>query len=329
MSFLPRVSRLLANLRAAIASARGKEFALFLLFLGISYIFWLMLTLNNETHEDIDVPITFYNVPDSVTMISEPPTEIKVSVRDKGSALFKYQFGEPKTMKINWLDYATKENKLLLNSIDLSAKLRDYFGSGSQIQTVTPDSISILFTTNPGRLVAVRVEADLHPAFGKVIYGPITSNVDSVRLYSIEDLPHSLTAVETQPIVRGNLSDTTSLTVRIRSMHGVRIIPDHIKITIPVEPLISRKQSASVIVKNLPDSLNLITFPSRVEVSYLIPMSLYSKDPYEVNAYVDYKDSNHGTTSKLPVTLSLLPDIYQNTDVTPDSVEYVIERKSR
>jgi hypothetical protein len=145
----------------------------------------------------------------------------------------------------------------------------------------------------------------------------------------VEDLPHSLTSVETQPIVRGNLMDTTRLIVRIRSMRGVRIIPDHIEITIPVEPLISRKQSAPVIVKNLPDSLNLITFPSLIEVSYLLPMSLYNKDPFDINAYVDYKDSNHGTTAKLPVKLSLLPDTYQNTDVSPDSVEYVIERKSR
>lgn len=149
-------ARLASKIHDAATSTRGKEVLLFLLFLMISYIFWLLLTLNNEMQEDIDVPIEIVEIPDSVTVISGIPDALKVSVRDKGSSLMKYRMGGIKPMKINWNDYSSAKNKFLLNKADLGAKLRDYFGTGSQIVTILPDSLSLNYTTSPGRKVALK-----------------------------------------------------------------------------------------------------------------------------------------------------------------------------
>ena len=320
-------AQLVSKIHDAVTSARGKEVLLFLLFLMISYVFWLLLTLNNEMQEDIEVPVEIAGIPDSVTVITNPPAVLKVSVRDKGSALMKYKMGGVKPVKINWADYSSAKNKFLLNKADLGARLRDYFGAGSQIVTMLPDSISLNYTTSPGRKGAVKVIADLKPIFGSIINGPITTSTDSVWLFSVEDLPHSLKSVETMPIVRGSLSDTTSITVSIKPVPGVRIVPDEITVKVPVEPLIARKQMATVIAKNLPDNISLHTFPSRVEIAYLVPMSEYNSEPYEINAYVDYKDIAHNSTGKLPVSLSLLPESYHSAEAIPDSVEYITEHK--
>ena len=315
-----------AKVHEALTSERGKEVLLFLMFLLISYVFWLLLTLNNEMQEDIDVPVTIVNVPDSVTIISDVPPVVKVSVRDKGSALMKYKLGGANVMKIDWTEYQSGDNKFLISRADLGARVRDYFGAGSQVVTVTPDSLRLNFTTSPGRRVVVKVVADLQPSLGNII-GRVRTNVDSVMLYSVNDLPHSLNSVETVPIVRGGLSDTTTIVARIAPIPGVKIVPEQIVLTVPVEPLIMRKQFAPVVVKNMPADVGLITFPSRVEVSYLMPMSAYNDELYEINAYVDYRDVHSSTTGKLPVVLSLLPDGYHNAEMSPDSVEYIIEKK--
>ncbi len=137
----------------------------------------------------LKVPITLTNVPDSVTLISDVPPSLKVSVRDKGSSLVRYSWGEVPTMKINWDNYRHSSGKFLLGTADLNARLRDYFGANSQIVTITPDSMRINYTTSPGRRVAVKVNADVHPALGWTVFGPVTANVDSVWLYSVDDLP--------------------------------------------------------------------------------------------------------------------------------------------
>ncbi len=315
------------HIKDVVGSSRGKEVLLFLLFLGISYIFWLLLTLNNEMQEDLTVPLEMENVPDSVTIVSDIPPSLKVSVRDKGASLMRYKYGNPKVMKINWDQYKGGNDKIVLNRADLGARLRDYFGSSSQIVTVIPDSLKITYTSKPGRKVAIKVDADIRPALGYIISGPIKANVDSVWLYSVNDMPHSLTYVETIPIIRSGLTDTTKITAAIQGINNVRIIPPQVTLTVPVEPLISRKQIARIVVKNLPEELNLITFPSQIEVSYLVPMSSFNTEFYDINAYVDYQDVKKSKTGKIPVTLSLIPDLYYNTDMRPDSVEYIIESK--
>ena len=307
-TFKKQLSDFINRVHDSITSTRGREILLFLVFLLISYIFWLLLTLNNEVQEDLEVPITLTNVPDSVTLISDVPPSLKVSVRDKGSSLVRYSWGEVPTMKINWDNYRHSSGKFLLGTADLNARLRDYFGANSQIVTITPDSMRINYTTSPGRRVAVKVNADVRPALGWTVFGPVTANVDSVWLYSVDDLPHSLNSVETVPIVRSGLKDTTKFDARIEPIPGVRIIPDRIILTVP-------------------NDYTLITFPSKVEVSYLVPMSEFNSEPYVLKAYVDYNEARHARNGKLKVTMSLMPELYRNASMTPDSVEYIIEPK--
>ena len=103
------------------------------------------------------------------------------------------------------------------------------------------------------------------------------------------------------PIIRPKLTDTTSVLVKIKPIDGVRIIPDNVTVTIPVEPLIARSQMASVVVKNMPHGYGLLTFPSQIEVSYLIPMSAYNTEPYDIKAYVDLADALSGSNiRKIP-----------------------------
>lgn len=322
--------KLLGTIRLAVTSTRGREVGLFVLFLAISFVFWLMLSLNNEAQQEVDIPLAVVNVPDSVTFITLPPHTVKVSVRDKGTSLLRYAISTPSTLKINWADYASRngDNRFLMTRQDIAARLRDYFGPSSQIVSVNPDSIRIIYTDSPGRKVAVNLIADVRAALGHIVNGNLTIEPDSVTLYSVTDLPHSLDTVQTLPIVRGRLTDTTSVHVKINPIAGVRIIPDVVRVTIPVEPLIARTQVAQIIVRNLPQGYGLLTFPSRVELSYLIPMSLYNQPPQEVKAYVDFTQALASPTSKVAVTLSLIPDTYRNISFTPDSVEYIVEERT-
>lgn len=327
MSIKRRLALISHRIKAAVTSARGREVWLFLLFLAISYVFWLLLTLNNETQEDIAVPVAITNVPDSVTIISDVPSAIKVSVRDKGSILMRYNFNHTKVMKIDWNEYTHSDNRFLMGRVDLGGRLRDYFSPSTQLVTVMPDSLKLTYTTNPGRKVPVNLRADLRAALGTVINGDITLYPDSVMLYSVNDLPHNLLEVNTIEVMRSNLADTTQFVVKLDPIDGVRMVPDHVTVNIPVEPLIARTQFAPVITKNVPDGTGLLTFPSQVEVSYLVPMSEYNSEPYPLRAYVDFSDTRASSVSKIPVSISLMPDTYKNVSISPDSVEYIIERR--
>lgn len=318
-----KTEKIKQQIASALKSSRGQNVLLYLLFVVVAFVFWIFLSLDAEAQRDFDVPVELQDVPDSVTIISQVPSTIGVSVKGKDSQLLRFLWGALAPIRFKWQDNIVGENALVVNHQKLDSKMRDYFGNGIQIVSCRPDSIRLSFTAQRGVNVKLRVQADIRPNLQYIISGPIMANVDSVTLYSVQDLPHSLKSVFTEPIVKSNLKDTMRYEVKVQPISGVRIIPDVVTVTIPVEPLIMRKRMVSIEAENLPEDVNLITFPSKVEISYLVPMSSYGDD-YPVKAYIDF-NSIKRYKKKLQVSLSSLPSVYHNVSFSPDSVEYIIE----
>lgn len=314
-------------LKAEIHSTTGKNALVFLVFLCVSAVFWMLLALNDEIQREFDIPVELTEVPDSVTLLSSPPQSINVSVKDKGSALIRYQWGGTPPIKLRFKDFNAAENRIFMGENQINAVVRSYFGAGAQIMVSKPDSIAVVYTNRPGHNLPVRLNVEAHADPRFVINGPITVSNDSVKIYSVDDLPVTLHSVETYPSSHSGLTDTARIMVKVKVPNGMRAVPAAVRVTIPVEPLIAKTRMVPVEVVNVPSDKSVVTFPSEVEISYLIPMSMYNNDDYSVKAYADYnKVSPLRSVTKIPVELPLLPDSYRGAVLSTDSVEYVIEQ---
>lgn len=316
---LPPLTR---RLRAALQSKSGRDIMLYLMFCAVAFFFWLFLSLDTEVMRDFDIPVEITDLPDSVTVIGQVPPAINVSVKAKDSHLLKFMWGKMSPIKLKWAENST-DSHLFLSRAKLDGRIREYFGPGISVVTTRPDSIFIPYTTDPGLKVRLDIDADIQTNLQYIISGPIKANVDSVTLYSNADIPHSLRYVATEPIIRTGLRDTARYEVKVKPIAGVRIIPDHVTVTVPVEPLISKKRIIPIEVTELPEGKRLLTFPNRIEMTYLVPISAYGDD-YPVRATVRYTDTAL-PGNKIPVSVSLTPDIYRNVSFTPQMVDYIIE----
>lgn len=311
------------QLGGALKTPRGKDVVTYLVFVCVAFVFWLLLSLDTEVQRDYDIPFQITEIPDSVTMISTPPTTINVGVQAKGSQLLRFNWGRIAPLKINFREFVDDENNWSVSSVKLESKMREYFGNSVLINSIRPDSLKLIYTSIPGEKVPLEIDIDVNPNLQYIISGDITTNIDSVMVYSPEgrSIPSK---VVTEKVVRRNLKDTTTVEVKFKHVAGVRFIPDRVSVKIPVEPLIAKRQVVRIHPENLPNKRDVITFPSRVEVSYLVPMSRYNDEDDHIQAFVDFNDiatSRH----KAAVHLSLLPPYISNVSIVPDSVEYVIE----
>lgn len=325
MNLTDRFLQLKERISAAAHSSRGRDVLLYLLFVCVAFVFWLMLSLDTEVQRDYDIPFVIDDMPDSVTFISTVPHAVNVGVQAKGSQLLQYSWGNASPIKIHFSDFANfNENFFYLSSTKLESRVRDYFGNGVLINNIRPDSIRLLFTTLPGEKYPIEIDSEISTNLEYILSGELFANIDSVKVYSEQPLPSSLRNVQTEKIVRRDLRDTTYVEVRLRPIKNARIIPDRVRVCIPVEALINKKQQVRIHTVNVPANSNLHTFPSKIEVSYLVPISRFKIDD-PIKAYVDYDDIRQGS-SNLPVHLSLLPHYIQQLSMTPDSVEYIIDR---
>ena len=178
-------------------------------------------------------------------------------------------------MLLIWIGFRVWISHLTFTSSPqkLEARLRDYFGGGVNILTVKPDSLTMTYTASAGKRVALKVQSQIVPDLQSIESGTPTADVDSVTLYSLGDIPSSLESVSTELLSRTGLTDTSRFEVKVLAPEGMRVIPDRVTVTVPVEPLVSKQRKIDVEVANLPAGTRMLMFPSSVEVSYLVPMS--------------------------------------------------------
>ena len=72
------------------------------------------------------------------------------------------------------------------------------------------------------------------------------------------------------------LSDTLRTTVRMARIPNLRIVPDQVEVTIPVEEMTSKLLDIPVVPQSVPAGWSLITFPSSVQLTCMMPFSRFA-----------------------------------------------------
>ena len=73
-----------------LLSDKSREFFIFLFFFFVAGGFWLLQTLNNDYEADFSIPVRLKGVPNNVVITSEPASELRIKVKDKGTVLLNY-----------------------------------------------------------------------------------------------------------------------------------------------------------------------------------------------------------------------------------------------
>lgn len=297
----------------------------YLVFVFISFIFWVFISLNNSMQYDMEIPIKINSIPDSTTIISNIPERVNVSVKDKGNALLKFIIGETPTLNIKFNDYNAEEGLFYVSNTELRKNIRNLFENSTTIQSMSLDDINLKYTNLPGKKVPIKLDLDIRPNIQYIIYGMMKQDRDSVLVYSDRNTLADINEVYSYRVEERELTDTLIRTVTISPIQGAKIVPDKIKVTIPVEPLISKRIKIPVQVKNMPKGTNVITFPSEVEVSFLVPFSMYRKNQ-PIYAIADYTDILIAESNKIGIKIEECPALYNNISLEQDSVEFIIEK---
>ena len=302
---------------------RGRNVILFIMCFIAASVFWFIIKLDDRVERDFNLPVQLVNVPDSVVVVDEVPNFLNVVLKGKGTQFIRYTVSDLPTFTIDFRQF-NRRGGVILSRSKIESRLRDIFGQNVSVLVVNPDSIRVNYSTGHGFKLPLRISHKVTTSSGNVISGLLTSSVDSVAVYTIDGKRPGFDFVETEPVEYMNLSDTTHCQIAVKQLPGMRILPENVNVTIPVEPLVSKKRTVHLTTENVPIGSKLIFYPASVEVSYLVPMRLSNSDLH-IKAIVDYSSlSNNSRNAK--VEISDMPAEYRLVSLSQDSVEYVIER---
>ena len=300
---------------------------LFLIFVCVSAVFWFILALNDSAQDHFNVNLRIINQPDSVTFISDVPEKIHVSVSDKGTSLWRNGYLKHPSINIDFKEFSS-DGILRYSYNDLITSLRESFGGGAQITSVSLDSLQLFYTTNPGKKVPILIDSHIYPASGSTLEGSVKASPGSVYVYGDKSILDTIRYVTTEPITLRNLNETTNLEVKIQKLKNARAMPSKVNVTVPIEPLVKKQAMITVEATNVPQGEELLLFPSKVPVEYYVAMSRLNDDEdNNIRLVVNYDDISKSNDGKLAVETTSYPDRLKNLTLRTDSIEYAIVKE--
>lgn len=268
-----------------------------------------------------DVRLKISDVPDTVTFISQPPVKLHVTVRDRGLNMLRHKVSGVPDLELSFSEYA-EANKFKVSHNGLQAALRRVFGSTATVSSVTPDSLSLIYTTNPGVRLPLELVYDVTVAPGMVLGQPKMSAV-MVEVYSNSRVD-TLRKLYTDKVVLRDLDRNTTVKVPVIQLPGKRVEPAEISVTFVVEQLVKKESEVLVEADNIPLGHDILFFPSRVRVAYYVPMSRYAENDIPIKVEASFNEAFNSSTDKVGIHIVSKAPYMSNVELLQDSVEYTV-----
>ncbi|WP_291529517.1 YbbR-like domain-containing protein [Bacteroides sp. UBA939] len=312
-----------------LLSDKSREFLIFLFFFFIAGGFWLLQTLNNDYETEFSIPVRLKGVPNNVVITSEPPSELRIRVRDKGTVLLNYMLGKSFfPLTLDFSDYNRNNNHVRIYSSQFEKKLLSQLNVSTKLLSVTPDTLEYIYSTGTSKLLPVRLQGVV--SAGRQYYIPDTiCRPDSVLAYAPAEMLDTITVAYTQKVNLINISDTLKQQIPLLAQKGIKFVPSSVEMVFPVDIYTEKTVEVPLRGVNFPAGKALRAFPSKVNVTFQVGLSRFrqiNENDFHIN--VSYEELLKLGSDKYTVKLNTFPKGVNRIRINPEQVDFLIEQVS-
>lgn len=322
-----RFHDILIAIRDFLFGTFNKEFLIFLFFLVLSSVYWLMSVLNETMEREIEIPVQLTNVPRNVIIIGDSAISVRAVVRDKGYALATYQYGDRITpVKLSFALYAHTQDKLTVTSAELAKMVRDQLYGSTKLVAVKPDHLEIPYNFGMRKRIPVKLLGKVLTT-GNYYLARVEFQPESVYIYSSARLLDSIAIAYTERLNIEDVTDTITRKVALKGIKGVKFVPSEVKMTLFTDVITEATSVVPITAINVPAGRILRTFPSQVQIRYIVPASEYkhiNESDFEVVA--DYTTTDNGVADKCQLKLVKSPRSVRSPMLAMPEVDYLVEQ---
>ena len=312
-----------------LLSDKSREFFVFLFFFFVAGGCWLLQTLNNDYEAEFSIPVRLRGVPNNTMITSEPASELRIKVKDKGTVLLNYMLGKSFfPVNLSFLDYKGKNNHVKIYASDFEKKILSQLNVSSKILSIKPDTLEYIYSEGKSKLVPVRLQGKVTAGLQYYVSDTIC-NPDSVLVYAPEGILDTITTAYTQKINLENISDTTRQRISLAPLRGVKFVPSSVEATFPVDIYTEKTVEVPLHGINFPADKALRAFPSKVQITFQVGLKRFRSikaDDFVIN--VSYEELLKLGSDKYTVKLKSFPNGINQIRIVPEQVDFLIEQVS-
>jgi hypothetical protein len=300
-----------------------KDAIIFLLFVGLTSVFWWGRAMSSDREMRMRVPVSYTDIPTCVALDTELPSSIEITLRDEGKQLRQMR-RQDLHLHINMSSYLQGDyGRLDLTSDVLRPRLLDILPGSMSLQHIVPEEMSVGYIRQLSKKVAVRLQSRVTLAEQYQQVGDVVLMPDSVEVYgsALDDIDY----IVSDSIIIESLRDTVREELTLLVPSGVRLSHSHVVAEWVSDQFTEKGFTLPIQVRGLPAGIRMRLFPQVADVTVRVGVKHFADvDAQDLELYCDYPQDKETDWLHLRVA-SDNPHI-GHIRIQPNAVEYIIER---
>jgi YbbR domain-containing protein len=284
----------------------------FLFFLMLAFVFWLLNALDHNYSTGINFPIKYRHLYSDKRMVGDVPKQINLHVSGRGYTLLKNIFTARKhsiilsATSLSYISLDSDTNHFYVLTRNLKEGIQSQLGAELTLNYITPDTLYYEFSAIVGKKVPVELSLDLDFSTQYMLGGDPVVRPDCVTVSGPHSIVDTIYKVQTMYRKFTKVDKTFSTELRLKPFKEKEVSPSHkvVSVTIPVDKFTESFVMVPIKIINLPDSMQMKTFPTSIRINYIVALRNFNKvNPSQFRAIVDYKNISATINNKLKVLL--------------------------
>jgi len=316
---------------------KSSKLLTFSVFVFIAVIFWFLNALDKEYVSVITVPVSYHNLPHDKEISYSKTHELEVKIKGYGFDIVGRLPKQIDPLSVNLSKSAVKisesNDKYYIRTSQFKELLTALNPDVFTVVSIQPDTLFLELHTVSFKKVPVKLKGKLKFTQSYMQSGLVSFIPDSVFVYGKTDSVNQVSEVYVE-LPETEISESRRFNAKPLVRQGISYKIHSVAVVVPVDRFSEKILEIPINVVNIPDSLDLLTFPRNVSLRLNVPLSIYKKvDASRFTAEVDFSkieaDKAEFASPKIsykPVSDFIFSE--KNMRIIPDKVDFIIENKN-
>ena len=320
----------MANKRVGLDSLIKKlpsqgRFRFFLLFVFVSFTFWLSTKLSNIYTLEQSFTFLLTDVPEGI-IPSDTSRKMKASVTASGFEILLYRlFDKSVTISLQEADFSSTLGRVSLRNQQFSIEQQLF--DNTRLNQIYPENLNIVYSRLDEKRVAVVPQTQIQLRAGYLSDIAIQSKPDSILVRGPKSILDTLKGVSTMFFEATDVYEGISQEVGLKPIPELQFAQENVQLLMPVSRYSEKEFVLQVEVINLPLGVRVKLFPPTAKLRATLPMALLNTvKESDFRLVVDCENLQDQESKSLKLTLLKQPPGLKQLIWEPEKVNYLIRK---
>jgi hypothetical protein len=309
------------------ASIKNRKINVFFLFLFLAFVILIFTKLSKEYTNTVAFNIDKINVPKENVILSDSSAILNITLKTHGFKWLIYYFSKPK-ITIDFIKDVDKKGSTFIWSKSKAYLLEsEQFGKQVELLNISPDTLLFHFDVNLIKKVPVIINANIKFAQGFDMEQAYKITPDSIEVIGPKVLVDTIIKIETEKIILENIKSNILQKVGLKLPENntdLSFSNKDVSLSATVEKFTEGTLKIPVVIKNIPDNIQLKYFPKAVNITYYTSLNNFkaiTSNDFMIEC--DYSKIEKNQSFLIP-KLTKYSELVKNVKINQQHIEFII-----